>query len=180
MSKVFVGNIPYDCTQDEFESCFDNSDIRDNIMSMVLIMSSNSSSNGNSKCKGIGFITLDSKNAASIIISKNDIYCKGRQLRFTKYKNDKQKSNVPNIYIKIDGIPSDVQRSWVLENINNKIKNIKRCYIDMNINTGELMDYAIIEIDVTDVDELNVNKLKHTVNYNSNSYVLTYSYHDIS
>ena len=84
LRKVFVGNVVYDCTQEEFENCFKN--IPGYVKGELVI------GQNDDYCRGFGFVTLETINDLENLKLRNDIFLKGRQLRFTKYiMTDKKK-----------------------------------------------------------------------------------------
>jgi hypothetical protein len=128
----------------------------------------------NSKCKGIGFATLDSKVVANKLIKCNNIYCKNRQLRFTRYKSDKHNKYVQTSYIKVLGIPEYADRNWLLTHLGDF--SIKRCYIDMNTNTGQRLEYGVLELD--DTLEYDIYKTKYRVYDSTGEHILRFAKYD--
>lgn len=116
-TKVFVGNVPYQCKQEEFRNCFKNIDgfIEAEIITI----------NKTNISRGFGFITMKSSECADKLKNRNDIMIKNRHLRFTAYKNI-DRNNKHNH----DG----VEPSVILDNINNidgvDIDNIDRMFKD--------------------------------------------------
>jgi hypothetical protein len=76
--KIFVGNIPYQCTQEEFEKCF--KDI-DGFVKAELIKI-----HGTNVSRGFGFVTMKTITSANILKNRNNITLRGRILRFTSYQ----------------------------------------------------------------------------------------------
>src|SRR6185503_1628656 len=105
--KIFVGNVPYQCTQEEFEKCFQNIDgfIKAEI---ITIYKTNMS-------RGFGFVTMRSVYEAELLKHRYDILFKGRTLRFTSYQNENSKLVMENLnnYVFVDGIPDGKNRQWL-------------------------------------------------------------------
>jgi hypothetical protein len=83
--KIFVGNVPYQCTQKEFSECFK---MIEGFVSaeLITVYKSNMS-------RGFGFITLRNINDYNKLKQQSDIIFKGRVLRFTTYQKDKSYFN---------------------------------------------------------------------------------------
>lgn len=147
MNKVFVGNVPYNCTEEEFINCFINVD---GFISCELVIKSNPNI---TLTRGFGFVLLDSDDNINKLFQTN-IKLKGRLLRFTRYSHDEEKDIITNNYIQINNIPSYFTRNDIL-NIFYYINKqyIGRYFIACNMFTGELLNYAVIQI--LDNDEYN-------------------------
>lgn len=147
--KIFVGNVPYHCTQEEFDACFLNVEgfIRAEI---ITIHKTNMS-------RGFGFVSLKTLHDAEILKKRNDINFKGRTLRFTSYQDGTYKPIIESFtnYVSIDGIPDGKDREWLKTKFSN-YEPIGRCFISMNQDTGELKSCGVIEV----LDEI---KYKHII-----------------
>jgi len=76
--KIFVGNVPFQCSQYEFVECFEN--IKGFIKAEIMYGLNTSLS------RGFGFVTFDNKKNALEVIDGDPILFKGRPLRLTNYK----------------------------------------------------------------------------------------------
>ena len=75
--KVFVGNVPYKCTNDEF---------RDHFKHMSgYITADIKFKKGSKHTRGFGFVVFDTKENARKLIKKIDVEIDGRTLRFMEY-----------------------------------------------------------------------------------------------
>lgn len=134
MSKIFVGNVPYQCTDDEFKECFKN--IKGYVNAEILIS------------RGFGFVTLETEEDAVTLLSRNDIIFKDRVLRFTRYnpkaskKSQKQEKNC--LFVK--NIPTNMNREQLKALFINNGINVGACFINTNIKTGKSYGNAIVEI----------------------------------
>lgn len=137
--KIFVGNVPYQCTQEEFARCFQNVDgfIKAEI---ITVHKTNMS-------RGFGFVTMRSLYDAENLKQRDDILFKGRALRFTSYQNENSKPVMENLnnYVFVDGIPDGKNREW-LRNCFSFYEPIGRCFITMNHENGEMKNNGVIEI----------------------------------
>lgn len=78
MYKIFVGNVPFQCSQSEFSKCFD---LFPGFIKAEIVYKQNLNLS-----RGFGFVTFDTKNNAMILLDNStQIQCKDRTLRFTEY-----------------------------------------------------------------------------------------------
>lgn len=116
--KIFVGNVPFQCTSKEFNDCFR---FLDGFIRAEIIYKSKSEIS-----RGFGFVLFDSTEHARQLIGKTDIICKDRVLRFTEY--DINVSNDDNKYLEND------MNNVVNYNVNNDVNNDINNDINDNIN----------------------------------------------
>lgn len=138
--KIFVGNVPYQCTQEDFEKCFEKIPgfVRAEIVS---IQKTNLS-------RGFGFITMKSPSDAEKLKHRNDIIFKGRVLRFTSYHHENFgviQNLYPNNYVFVNGIPNGKNRNWLKEAFSD-YEPIKKCFVMINRDSGETKKSGIIEV----------------------------------
>lgn len=169
--KVFVGNVPFQCSQTEFNECFIK--ITGFIKAEIVYKSDTLNS------RGFGFLTFDCQENAKSIIGNNTIEFKNRILRFTEYSqhndiekenflNDKLNDHIQNSYFTDSNINTIFSISNIKNGINNKnfliVKNtgkitreilfdifekygkVGRHYIASDRETGDSKTYAIIEM----------------------------------
>lgn len=135
--KLFVGNIPFDCSLDDFRNAFKK---RKGYITADLI------NNSSSRC--FGFAVFRSKENIEELINNNDVFIKDRKLRLTRYNQKKESNN----YIKLKNIPLTIKA----EDIKNEFENyseIGKCFIEMDRLSGEYKDTGIIEILDSDIYE---------------------------
>jgi len=160
--KIFVGNVPYHCTQEEFETCFVG--IKGFVKAEIINVYKTHVS------RGFGFATMKTLFDAELLKQRNDIVLKGRTLRFTSYHDEihdttlehsnlttidtNTKSNTTHIntkytnfanYVFVDGIPLGTNREWLKEKFAN-YGPIGRYFVSMNPDTGESLTHGMIEI----------------------------------
>ena len=75
-SKIFVGNVPYHCTKQDFDACFRNFD--------GYINSDIKNRTGTDISRGFGFVLFNNNENAKKILDK-PILLKGRKLRISEY-----------------------------------------------------------------------------------------------
>lgn len=144
LCKIFVGNVPYQCTRAEFEKCFEKFKgfVKAEIVSRPMTDIS----------RGFGFVTFDTRENANILLEKKDLCLHDRTLRFTEYnlKSDKEttdrkfKSSKYN-HIFIKNIPKDAKvedlRKFFMD-----FGKIGTCYINTNTITGDSRNTGVVEI----------------------------------
>lgn len=140
-SKIFVGNVPFQCTIDELRNCFKN---MSGFIDAQIINRYNSEYS-----RGFGFVTFDSVDNAQKLLNKNDVVCKDRILRFTEYNSNNYNNDV-NVnknknYIFVRNIPKDMTRDE-LANYFKTIGNVGACLIATNIKTGESKGTGVVEM----------------------------------
>jgi RNA recognition motif-containing protein len=130
--KLFVGNIPFDCTKNQFKNIFKKFN---GFKSADLINDIN-----NNKC--FGFVIFDNNNIIDKIIDENNIFIKERKLRLTRYNNKiKETTN----YIRLKNIPSSITSTDIRTEFEN-YSEIGKCFIDMDRFTGKYKTSGIVEI----------------------------------
>lgn len=149
LCKVFVGNVPFQCTQQEFSECFESMPgfIKAEVINKINTPAS----------RGFGFVTFDSyENAMALIesssIVSSSIVCKDRILRFTKYGFHSISESLP---------PSSL--------VETNLKNDTNCFME---NTGVLKNIHIKASQSTNSllalhDSNNINFEKKNVNKTS-------------
>ena len=133
--KLFVGNIPFDCTKNQFKNIFKK---YDGFKNADLI-------NDNNKC--FGFVIFNNNHVIDDIINANNIIIKDRKLRLTRYNNKiKETTN----YIRLKNIPSSITSSDIRTEFEN-YSDVGKCFIDMDRFTGQYKNTGIVEIIDTDI-----------------------------
>ena len=157
--KIFVGNVPFICSADEFKDCFKN---MEGYIDAQIINRHNSEFS-----RGFGFVTFNNIiNAQNAI--KNDIICKDRLLRFTDYNFENKITNKNYLFIR--NIPKNMKREE-LANIFKTYGEVGACFIATNVRTGESKGNGVVEI----IDDINFEELlnKKFVEYNNNIFEIT-------
>jgi hypothetical protein len=151
LRKIFVGNVPYQCTVDEFQNTFNKID---GFMDADIIIDKNTN-----MCKGFGFVRLNTIQNAEKLLKKTDLKINGRELRLTGYTSTLRYSNDEKIgYIYVDNIPDNCDRMY-LKNIFTGYP-IGVYYVNTDIDTGIPKNNGIVEI-------LNTEKYKELLSMGS-------------
>lgn len=153
--KVFVGNVPFNCTQEEFDQCFENVS---GIYKADIVRGHKDIS------RGIGFVTMNTVDGADLLRRRTDIKCKGRALRFYAYQNNTCKGTMENVnnYVFIDGIPEDKNRAWLLEAFK-PYGPFNRCFVAVNHETGEKRTTGFLDVVDDNKYERIVSNKYHTI-----------------
>jgi RNA recognition motif-containing protein len=129
--KIFVGNVPFECTNVEFRECFKN--IKGYVTADLINM------------RGFGFVVLDNKFLRDSILDNNNFFIKNRKLRLSLYDNQQKDLTERSSYIKLENISQNMSR----DDICNEFKNfcqVGKCFIDTNRVTGEKLSTGLVEI----------------------------------
>lgn len=167
--KVFVGNVPYNCYQDEFSNCFNH--LHGYKHCEVIIRP------GTTLSRGFGFVIFDDKKDADVLLNTDkQIILKDRILRFSTYNkidlhfnpafsigksnmknqciNDLQMNNMSDRsystgeqiqnFLYITGIDYQLT-STQLKKIFSKYGELGLCYINTDRSTGQSKCTAVVE-----------------------------------
>ena len=129
--KLFVGNVPFDCTNIEFRECFKNID--GYVIADLINM------------RGFGFVVLSSPIYRDNLLKENNFFIKNRKLRLSVYDNQPKNNVEISSFIKLENISSNISR----DDIQNEFKNfceVGKCFIDTNRITGEKLSTGMVEI----------------------------------
>lgn len=157
--KLFVGNVPFKCSDEEFTNCFNgvegfkSADIIRHLFSDVT--------------RGFGFVSFDTEeHLQNFITSAPKIEIRNRQLRFTEYKKitePKEKVTKQNSYeLQLNNIPVNININE-FNKILSSMGTVKKYKLNKN-NMGKLVGSAIIEVNdrgtyesLLDSSELKIN-----------------------
>lgn len=143
--KIFVGNVPFSCSQEDFERCF---------VGVPGIIRAEIVRGMRDDSRGIGFVTMDNEISAEALKCREDIKCKGRVLRFYAYHTNfikKQDSysytqtQTYNNYVYVDGIPLGKDRAWLKETFE-EYGPFNRCFVFVNNETGERKTSGLLDL----------------------------------
>lgn len=136
-SKVFVGNVPFHCTSEEFQECFKN--MRGFVSADIILRYKSKLS------RGFGFVIFSNEGDAENLLSQ-EIILNNRKLRFSRYLSEfgdsKQSGstdisvNKPKVYqIFISNLPIDFTSDKLFALFPNELlENIVFCSIRSGIN----------------------------------------------
>ncbi len=129
--KVFVGNVPFNLTEEEFQECFKN---LEGYVTAELI-----SRNQTKSTRGFGFITFEnSKYVKKFLEDRIEIIVKDRKLRFTNYydsnTDDFMINTIKKNNIFVYNIPEDYTDNDFKQTFS-KFGKVILAYINKDINT---------------------------------------------
>jgi len=133
--KIFVSNIPYDCTKDDIDKLFANIE---GYVCFDLTVRPNTNIS-----RGFGCMTVNSKNAYDSILTSltASIHIKDRILQFAPYNPIKKTYSV---HIKF--IPQEFSES-MLANVLSKYGKVTKCLFDLDNKTKTPKGTAVADFD---------------------------------
>lgn len=163
-TKLFIGNIPFDCTTEKFMETMTNIEgyvKADMVKSMY------------GKSKGFGFITIDNKENTEKLLLSNSIKINDRILKFSKYSIDNNVSKYNNYTTDLNNIDTitktqtnDIYNTYNINNTthmsNNRNKKSSKSYNKKNnyiILTNIPNDMKVNDIYDSIINEYKCNKI---------------------
>jgi RNA recognition motif-containing protein len=146
--KLFVGNVPFECIQNEFEDCFKH---LAGFKNAEIINRYNSPLS-----RGFGFVTFDNIENAQIAMAQKNIVFKDRILRLSEYNFEDKKKVINDVQKKIlfiKNVPLEMSRDE-LYSFFSKYGEIERCFTNTNIKTGQPKGTAVIEFRDENITDL--------------------------
>jgi RNA recognition motif-containing protein len=139
--KVFVGNVPFNLTEEEFKECFKS---LDGYITAELI-----SRNQTKTTRGFGFITFENNKYVKNFLDKRiEIILKDRKLRFTHYCDSNTDDFMINAIKKnnifVYNIPEDYTDDKLKQTFS-KFGKVILAYINKDINTKKKLTTGIVE-----------------------------------
>lgn len=115
-NKIFVGNVPFQCTKDEFMKCFET---MEGFVDADIIRRFRSKLS-----RGFGFVVFDNEDSAKKLLESEPIKLRDRELRFSVYsveKNNKFSKPDHQVFIK------DLEEGETSDDLREKLN----CYNDI-------------------------------------------------
>jgi len=141
--KLFVGNVPYVCEQEDFLSCFSS---RPGFVSAEVVLRPNGST------KGFGFVILDSDENTQNLLQQ-EIYLGDRLLRLENYTADRQvTSRRPSSYkVFLRNVPSTTTTEEIEEHFSTYGNVVSS---NLNVREGQEDEYVTAVVEFEDRDGL--------------------------
>jgi RNA recognition motif-containing protein len=140
IKKVFVGNVPFQCTIDEFQDCFKKFD---GFVTADIIKRFKSKLS-----RGFGFVEFDTEQHAQVLLNLKDMGFKDRFLRFSPYGEIKNNENKNKYQIYVSNIEKNTSNDSLKSLLINKGVDPLSCYINNKngyataiISVSSLTDY---------------------------------------
>jgi RNA recognition motif-containing protein len=160
--KIFVGNIPFNSSNNELINCFYT--FKDFITADII------------KGRGFGFVVFSSESERDKVININNFYIKNRKLRLNPYDQIDKSAN-KSLLIRIENIHTDITRDDIYNEIS-VFCPVKKCFINTNRLTGEKFSTGILEISDLDIYNKLINL--ESLLMPNNTYISLKSYNNNS
>lgn len=147
-TKIFVGNVPFQCMMEEFQKCFEGVP---GFVSAEIVTRHNSPYS-----RGFGFVTLRTPEDAQRLLRRTDICFKDRVLRFTEYNfQDKTRpARSQKNYLFIKNVSPEMSREQLKRVVEDSSGgSVGACFINTDVRTGESRGNAVVEIKENDIFE---------------------------
>lgn len=150
--KLFVGNVPYQCTKNEFKKCFEHIN---GFVDADIIVKHNSTTS-----RGFGFVTFNTKKDADDALKINNVMFKERELRLSEYNFETKKQQfIKPSAIFIKNLSDKTTRDDIY-NTFTKFGTVVKCFINTDFKTGKLKNSAVVELEDYVVMEHLINNIK--------------------
>jgi len=130
-TKIFVGNVPFDCNNIEFRENFKN--VKGYVSADLINM------------RGFGFVEVGTQYERDYIINNEVFFIKNRKLRLSVYDTSTKHSVEVSSFIKLENISQNISREDIQDEFKNFCK-IGKCFIDTNRITGEKLSTGVVEV----------------------------------
>ena len=135
--KVFVGNVPFDCTSEEFQGIFKN---MPGYVESDLVMRQD-----NKLSRGFGIITF-SNNINTEILFTDGLKFKDRDLRFSIYQEkNKKQPETQTFKLFVRNVPETMKKEELVKVVS-KYGRIGQCRITYDPATGKSRGFGIVEL----------------------------------
>jgi nucleolin len=135
--RVFVGNVPFQCTTEEFVECFNDTP---GFVNASVVKRFNSDMS-----RGFGYITLDTTENLENLLSRETLEFKDRTLRLSRYNRDTRRTVQKNNLVFVRNIPEETNEEDVSTLFNNNYGNVVKCSINVDRKTGKQLGSCIVE-----------------------------------
>ena len=127
-TKVFVGNVPFQCTREEFQECFkhmegfETADIIRRYKSKL--------------SRGFGFVVFkEEAQSKKLLDDVNEIKLKDRVLRFSSYENEEKPTKIKNSHqIYVSNLDIDTTHEQLKNAIQNTGTSVSACFVNVKNN----------------------------------------------
>jgi len=139
--KVFVGNVPFKCTKEEFVEPFKNLN--------GFIDADVSKRYQSEDTRGFGFVSFSSKQAADNLLNVGEMSFNDRVLRFSEYSSRVKEPRKNLVFVRNVPVTVDVEN---LKSTFSSYGEVKDCILNTNKLSGEPSGTCIVEF--TEVDSM--------------------------
>lgn len=134
--KVFVGNVPFNCTSEEFQGIFKN---MTGYVNCELFMRQDKKMS-----RGSGYVTFGNESNAETLF-KNGMTFKDRELRFSAYQENKKETTQHTFKLFVRNIPETMKREELVK-IFSKYGRVGMCRISHDPTTGNPRGFGTVEL----------------------------------
>lgn len=131
-AKVFVGNVPFDCSSEEFTECFASLEGFKEANIIKRTRSDNSRGYPSNLSRGFGFVVFESPEQADKLLQRTDMRIKDRDLRFSHYNKEQNGERVH----KFKGVLRNLDPDWNEETIRNTFIDFSTEVVIKNMASG--------------------------------------------
>ena len=135
--RVFVGNVPFQCTTEEFVELFKDTP---GFVNANVVKRYNSEMS-----RGFGYVTLDSNENLNNLLSKETLDFKDRTLRLSQYNRETRRPVSRNNLVFVRNIPENTSEEEVSSLFTNSFVNVVNCSINLDRKTGKQLGSCIVE-----------------------------------
>ena len=134
--KVFVGNVPFQCSKEEFVSCFES---MSGFVEADLVRRPNSESS-----RGFGFVSFSDSESAKSLMETEDLVLKDRTLRFSEYNEPQPRKSETQNLVFVRNVPTDTSEES-LTSVFSSFGEVKGCRINTDRKTGNPSGSCVVE-----------------------------------
>tara|TARA_S200000501_G_C20761802_1_gene716476 strand:+ start:482 stop:1138 length:657 start_codon:yes stop_codon:yes gene_type:complete len=135
--RVFVGNVPFQCTTEEFVELFKDTP---GFVNANVVKRYNSEMS-----RGFGYVTLDSNENLNNLLSKETLDFKDRTLRLSQYNRETRRPVSRNNLVFVRNIPENTSEEEVSSLFTNSFGNVVKCSLNLDRKTGKQLGSCIVE-----------------------------------
>jgi len=135
--RVFVGNVPFQCTTEEFTEFFKNTP---GFVNATVVKRFNSDMS-----RGFGYVTLDNNENLNSLLSKETLEFKDRTLRLSKYNRETKKPVPRNNLVFVRNVPENTSEQEVSSLFSNNFGNVVKCSLNVDRKTGKTLGSCVVE-----------------------------------
>jgi nucleolin len=134
--KLFVGNVPFQCTKEEFTDWWKD---KQGFVEAEVVQRFNSDVS-----RGFGYVTLDSRENMEALLNEQNLQFKNRTLRLSKWeKNTRTKQRGNLVFVR--NVPQDADEDEVCKTFDDQWGNVSKCTFNVDKRTGQKLNSCVVE-----------------------------------
>ena len=135
--RVFVGNVPFQCTTEEFVELFKDTP---GFVNANVVKRYNSEMS-----RGFGYVTLNSNENLENLLSKETLDFKDRTLRLSKYNRETKKPVSSSNLVFVRNVPENTSENDLSNLFANRFGNVVKCSLNVDRKTGKKLGSCVVE-----------------------------------